>query len=406
MPCPRFSHTHTQPLLKHKPAIEPRRTLVSGFISVPEESVALIEYFGDCHTIAKPGLHYFASTFTTYFRVDLRTILVDTPQQVAITSDFQKLIIDGSFSYRITNPYNAVYKIQILENPLTFLYYQSILTHIAQITNNDAMSLDKSKFSKAIKVAINSQINGILDSYDNDDEPHIVREAIEKKSRADLELISLPSQKDNKDQSWGVIVENVAITNIAYSNTIIKAMNEQREAEYQKKILETQADANKRKMTIDAEASQQQMRLAAETEKIKTILEAEGKLIDVSKEAEAQAKKLEIETKIKLETAEAEAKSRIIVAEANAKSMIGQVYANNSELLRRELMGDVVTAMKDFYTSPNSKIIISGGGNNDNSNFITQLLAMQAMFNGNGPDLGSFTNPTLKPLEGRESNHK
>lgn len=75
------------PILSHRTAIEPRHTLVGGFISVDEESVALIEYFGGYHKTAKAGLHYHAPLFTSYIRVDLRTILVDTPNQYALTKD-------------------------------------------------------------------------------------------------------------------------------------------------------------------------------------------------------------------------------------------------------------------------------------------------------------------------------
>jgi len=170
---PSIAHeiNYQQPaILTHTTAISPRHTLKSGFISVDEGTVALVEFFGGFHKTATPGLHYHPPLFTSYIRVDLRTVLVDTPNQEALTNDMQKLVIDGSFSYRITDAYKAVYNVQNLENNLTFLFYQSVLSHLAQLSNKEAMNLDKNKFSKHIKNTINIQLNAIEDSYEDEED--------------------------------------------------------------------------------------------------------------------------------------------------------------------------------------------------------------------------------------------
>lgn len=397
-----FSHIPTPPILPHSSAITPRQTLISGFHWVPEEKVALVEYMGNCHTIDKPGFHRHIPLLTSIFMIDLRTILVDTPPQIATTKDFHSLSIDGAFSYRVTNPYNAVYKIQNLENTLTFLYFQSILSHIAQMTNAETMLLDKGKFSKTIKDAINSQIKGTTDSDEEMDGPS--KTLLAKSQKTSIQAIKQDAhslQKDIHDQSWGVIVENVSITNIAYPKSVIRTMNQQRDAEAQKKILETQADA----------------------EKTKIILAAEANLIAITKEAEAQAKKREIENKTRFEAADTEAKSLITLAKAEAealkikteaeieamnrrteaeakkKSMFSEIYTNSPSLVKREQMMDVVDAVTKLHTSHNSKVIISNG-DKDNNNFITQLFAMQSMVNGSNPEDKHFNSSPQKMLQG------
>ena len=382
-------------IFQHNVGIQPRCTLGSGFIKVLEGSVALIEYMGEYHVTDKPGLHYHAPLFSTYIRVDTRTILVDTPQQIALTRDMQKLVIDGSFAYRITDPCKAVYNVQNLENNLTFLFFQSVLSRIAQLSNDQAISLDKNEFSWAIQDILNNEI-----SRPEDDTPRTRKRIIvDNSDQIELEEIFEKSSKPKhgEDRDWGVEITKVAITNIAYPESIVQSMNAQREAEYQKKIMETNANAQRQKMEIDAEANKRQVLVNAEASKARTILEAEARLFAVTTDAEAQAKKLNIETQIKLETARADAEARIIKAkseaeaielrakaEANAKIMMGDVYANHPELMRRDMMADVVTAMKDFYTSANSKIIFSDGGEKGGNNFVKQLITMQAMCNENG----------------------
>ncbi len=380
-------------ILDHTTAIKPRYVLAGGFLKVPEGSVALVEYMGEYVGTALPGLHYHAPLLYQYIRVDTRTILVDTPQQIALTRDMQKLVIDGSFGYRITDPKKAVYNVQNLENNLISLFFESVLTHIGQLENNAAISLDKNKFSQDIKDTLNRGICGSDNQMifpKNSSNP----QSTGKYMSIELDDLQQESQdrKRGEDRDWGVEVMKVAITNIAYPESIVRSMNMQREAEYQRNVIETNATASKQKVAIEAEAN----------------------LINVTKTAEAQAKRLEIETKVKLETARADAEARIIKAEsearaieleakakANAKIMMGDVYKNHPELLQREQMQDVVTAMKDFYTSPNSKIIISDGGDKGGNTLVTQLLTMQAMFNTNG---GMNANPLL--ANSMMDNHK
>lgn len=298
------------------------------------------------------------------------------------------------------DPYKAVYYVQNLENNLTFLFNQSVLSQLAQLTNSEAMDLDKNKFSMCIKHMINTQLRGVEDSYEHDEE--IVAKRKSHKSEEDLIELEKP-QKNlmGKDRDWGVMITNVVITNITYPSSIINAMNDQREAEYQRKIVETNAEAAKQKVEIEAQANKQ-----------KIMLDSEARLFSLIKDAEAQAKRLEIETKMKLDTAKAEADARVMIAqgdaqaimlrakaEADAKIMLGEVYANHPALMQREMMGDIVLAMRDFYTSPNSKIIISDGGEKSGNNFVTQMLTMQAMFNGNNPGIGGIANPNLNAIE-------
>lgn len=397
-------------ILKHNMAIMPRYNLAGGFLKVPEGTVALVEYMGEYHSTDKPGLHYHTPLFTTYIRVETRTILVDTPQQIAITKDMQKLVIDGSFAYQITDPYKAVYNVQNLENNLTFSFFQTILSHIAQLSNDEAISLNKNKFSFEIKNTLNQEISGAEDNIPKRNTRLMVKQSDEVELE-DLIEIS-PKNKKRADRSWGVEITNVAITNIAYPDSIVRSMNAQREAEYQKKIMETNANAQRQKMEIDAEANKRQVLVTAEASKAQTILEAEARLFAVQTDAEAQAKRLEIETRIKLDTAKADAEARIIKArseaeaielrakaEANAKIMLGDVYANHPDLLKREMMADIVTASKDFHTSTNSKIIFSDGGEGGGNSFVKQLITMQAMYNENGSSNHLFNQSSVTDVK-------
>lgn len=381
-------------IMQHNMAIKPRYALASGFVKVPEGTIALVEYMGEYHTTDKPGLHYHTPVFSTYIRVDMRTVLVDTPQQIALTKDMQKLVIDGSFAYRIIDPYKAVYNVQNLENNLTFLFFQSVLSQIAQLSNDEAISLDKNKFSKGIQKTLNNEISGPEDEYPKRNS--IIVEVLSDQIQLDDRMEKSVQHKQGMDRDWGVEITKVAITNIAYPESIVKSMNTQREAEYQKKIMETNATAQRQKMEIDAEANKRQVLVNAEASKARTILEAEARLFAVTTDAEAQAKKLEIETRIKLDTAKADAEARVIKArseaeaielrakaEANAKIMLGDVYANHPDLMKREMMADIVTASKDFHTSTNSKIIFSDGGEKSGNSFVKQLITMQAMYNEN-----------------------
>lgn len=379
------------PLVEHKPAIHEKEWLFTGCVTIPQGSVGLLENMGEYIETLQAGFHWRAPLVHSYSLVDMRSIFMDAPQHHALTNNMQSMMIDGSFTYRITNPYQALYNVQDLEDSLIAMYYQSIVAHIAQLSDTEVIGLNKSTFSKDIMDHLNETICGEGAWADGKGKGKKKQKQKTKELENPTESASLsyqkaggygtlsqePKKEEIDNRQWGVHVEKVTITNIAYPKNILQNMAAKRDAEYQKQILEIQATASQQKMKIDAAAAQ-----------TKVQIDSDARVYSVQREAEAQAIKRQIEIDNKLQTAEADAKARIIQAksvaeaavieaeaQAKAKSLVAKVYEDNPEYakyLRSQIVAD---SMVKFHTSNNSKVIF--GAPTDSNNFMTQLLATQ-----------------------------
>lgn len=380
-------------LVPHVPAIHSRQTLATGITLVEEGTVQIIEAFGKFQTIAQPGFNWFTPLFTESRVVDLRTIFIDTPPQEALTKDVQKLTIDGAFQYRVIDPYKAVYNIQNLEGSLISLFYRNVLATIGQMGSDDAISLKRDELATIIRAEINRCIQGKTDgnevmkfsavepisekrtsyqssSWGDDQDIELSESSSLLKGKPYLPRYGKSNHNENpmpnRGGDWGVEIVNVAITNITYPASIVKAMNDQREAEFRKTT----------------------MRIQAEADKQNTITEAEAQKLKIQLEAEAQGKTTEIEINIKLLTAKAEVEGKIlraqgeaealsIQAEADAKRIerIGKVLQENPVMAQQENLRIASDAMTKLMVSPNSKIFFMNP--TEPNNFLTQMMALQ-----------------------------
>lgn len=284
--------------------------------------------------------------------------------------------------------------------------------NVADLTDEEVISLNKDKFSRNIQDNLNATLRGDVISKK-------IREAHPKsKSKETEELLSLTEVQnipqsysyqnsrmygstttthlgcnevlnDNYEvRQWGVVVEKVTITHIAYPKNILQAMSAKRDAEYQKQILEINSESARVKAKIDAEALRNKMEIEAEANRIKTQIDAEAHLFSIKKDAEAQAIKQQIQTDNKLATANASAEARRLEAKgiADAIRIEGEAKAAAHEMeakvleLYPEFMAIqkatlVTDAMTKFNTSNNSKVIFNNPA--DSNNFVMQLLSAQ-----------------------------
>jgi regulator of protease activity HflC (stomatin/prohibitin superfamily) len=360
-----FIEYQAPPLVPNNSAIGQSELVVFGPVMVREGEFAVVEKFRKFKKTANPGLHYYAPLATRIIRISLQTILVDTPHQEVYTKDKQKLVVDGSFFYRVSNPHHALYHVQNLEGSLKFLFSQAVMTQLGQMNSESALTLDKNFFSNQLLATLNKWVKG---SPQN--EPiHNKENKSDKTSSIFLEEEHLPLEEikdqENKsvveqsilgsnDRDWGIVFTKVAITNIAYPQSIMNAMNTKRETEYKRQIEEIQSQTKVEKAQKETEIYVLELKSKAQGELIQNQAKNEVQLL----EAENYAKSLKIRTQAEMEKHELQAK----------------FYHQYPELLELEKLKILAESFQEIGKSPSSKLIFQN--KNDPQSLYTQLFAL------------------------------
>ena len=217
---------------------------------VRQSEVYIIERLGKFHKVADAGLTIIIPFFDHVRSVvSLKQQTMDVPPQGVITKDNVTITIDTVVFYQITDPAKAVYEIQSLKKGIEYL----AITTIRDIVGK--MDLDETFSSRD---GINSQLRTILD--------------------------------DATDR-WGCKIDRVEIKDITPPADIRDAMENQMNAE-----------RNKRALILEAEADKEAKirRAAGEAQAIKEVAEAKAKEIamvyDAIKTADPDEKLVQIKS--------------------------------------------------------------------------------------------------------------
>ena len=182
--------------------------------------------------------------------IDLREQVYDFPEQNVITKDNVTTRINALLYFQIVDPVKSVYEIDNLPNAIEKLTQTTLRNVIGEL------ELDETLTSRD---TINSKLRAVLDDATN---------------------------------KWGVKVNRVELQDITPPDTVRRAMEQQ-----------MQAERERRAQILKSEGDEQSQVNEAEAEKQAKILQAEG------------------EAKAKILQAEAEAKAKVLQAEAEAEAI-------------------------------------------------------------------------------------
>lgn len=224
-----------------------------SLVIVPNHQSLIKERFGKFQKVLEPGFHFLIPLIDKIaYRLDMREQFFDVERQNCISRDNIQMSVDGLVYLKVMDPYKACYGIED---------YVSASTNLAQTTMRSEigkLSLDQT-FSE--------------------------RESLNE---------NIVKEIDNASDPWGIKVLRYEIKDITPSQTMIATLEQQMEAEREKRAEITMAEAHKQ-ATINASNAERQEKInLSEGERMKRINEAEGKAKEIQLVAEANAQSIQM----------------------------------------------------------------------------------------------------------------
>lgn len=249
--------------------------VVAGLRIVPQSETQIIERLGKFHKVLPSGINiiwpildkprdmYFRNVATgfdghAYVRtrlsnkIDLREQLIDFPPQSVITKDNVMTQINAILYYQIVDPIKAMYEIANLPDAIEKLTQTTLRNVIGELEFDETLTS---------RDTINSKLRDVLDDATN---------------------------------KWGVKVNRVEVQDITPPPSVKDAMEQQMQAEREKRAKVLRAQGEKEAAILKSEGEKASRINQAEAEKQTQILkaqgEAEAKIVAAKAEAEAIAR--------------------------------------------------------------------------------------------------------------------
>lgn len=241
--------------------------VVAGLRIVPQSETQVIERLGKFHKVLPSGINiiwpildrpremYFRQVTQGYVRtrlsnrIDLREQLIDFPPQSVITKDNVMTQINAILYYQIIDPIKAMYEIANLPDAIEKLTQTTLRNVIGELEFDETLTS---------RDTINSKLRDVLDDATN---------------------------------KWGVKVNRVEVQDITPPPSVKDAMEQQMQAEREKRAKVLRAQGEKEAAILQSEGEKASRINQAEAEKQTKILkaqgEAEAKIVAAQAEAEA-----------------------------------------------------------------------------------------------------------------------
>ncbi len=222
--------------------------LLKTAVIIPARQACIKERLGKFDAILEPGFHILIPFVDRIaYRHEMREQVLDVPPQSCITRDNIQVEVDGILYIKVMNAKRASYGI---EN------YHIAAVNLAQTTMRSELG----------KLTLHQSFS------ERDNLNHMVVREIDKAS-----------------EPWGIKVLRYEIMNITPSAHVIHTLEQQMEAERDRRAEVTMATAEKEALTTVSEGHRQEVTNVSEGEKQKRINEAEGKAGEISIIADATA---------------------------------------------------------------------------------------------------------------------
>lgn len=221
--------------------------------------------------------------------IDLREQVYDFPEQSVITKDNVTTSINALLYFQITDPFKSVYEIENLPNAIEKLTQTTLRNIIGEL------ELDETLTSRD---TINSRLREVLDEATN---------------------------------KWGVKINRVELQDITPPESVRNAMEQQMQAERERRAKILKAEGEKTSMILKSEGEKESQINKAKADKESQILMAEG---------EAQAKILQ---------AQAEAESILKIAES--------IKGSDADPATYQLAMKYIETLKEMVSGKDNKTV-------------------------------------------------
>src|SRR5689334_14887637 len=186
-------------------------------VVVPQQSAYIVERLGKYRGTLQAGFHILAPFMDAVrYRLSLKEMAIDIPEQVCITRDNVQVHVDGILYLKVLDPERASYGIS---------NFQFAITQLAQTT-------------------LRSEIGKIeLDR------------TFEERSHINMQVVT---ELDKASEAWGVKVLRYEIKNITPPQDVLAAMEKQMRAEREKRATILTSEGNRDAAINNAEGQKQQ----------------------------------------------------------------------------------------------------------------------------------------------------
>lgn len=220
---------------------------------VPEAQAWIVEELGRYKKTLGPGVHLVIPVLHRIaYRHTLKEQVIDVPPQICITSDNVQVTVDGILYLKVLDPYKASYGIENYRYATIQLAQTTMRSEIGRIMLDDTFSE---------REAIN---NAIVKSVDQASDP------------------------------WGIKVTRYEIRDIEPAPSVIEAMEQQVEAERQKRAEILLSEGDKLSRINRSKGDREEAINLSKGQKQKVINEAEGKAQSMAIVANATAEGLRL----------------------------------------------------------------------------------------------------------------
>ncbi|XP_064163981.1 stomatin-like protein 2, mitochondrial [Anguilla rostrata] len=286
----------------------PMNTVV---LFVPQQEAWVVERMGKFHRILEPGLNFLIPLLDRIRYVQsLKEIVIDVPEQSAVSLDNVTLQIDGVLYLRILDPFKASYGVEDPEYAVTQLAQTTMRSELGKLT------LDK-VFRE--RESLNSNI------------VHSINQA---------------------SDDWGIRCLRYEIKDIHVPPRVKESMQMQVEAERRKRATVLESEGKRESDINVAEGRKQAQILASEGQRAEQINKAAGEANAVLAKADAKAQAIKVLSEALAEQ-NGNASASLIVAEQYVAAFSALAKESNTILLPSNT-GDIssmVTQAMSIYGS-------------------------------------------------------
>ncbi|XP_071767759.1 stomatin-like protein 2, mitochondrial [Centroberyx gerrardi] len=286
----------------------PMNTVV---LFVPQQEAWVVERMGRFHRILEPGLNFLIPILDRIRYVQsLKEIVIDVPEQSAVSLDNVTLQIDGVLYLRILDPFKASYGVEDPEYAVTQLAQTTMRSELGKLT------LDK-VFRE--RESLNSNI------------VHSINQA---------------------SDDWGIRCLRYEIKDIHVPPRVKESMQMQVEAERKKRATVLESEGTRESAINVAEGCKQAQILASEGQKEEQINKAAGEAQAVLAKAEAKSKAIRLLSDALAEQ-NGNAAASLSVAEQYVSAFSNLAKESNTILLPSntgDISGMVTQAMTIYST--------------------------------------------------------
>lgn len=224
-----------------------------GIMFVPQQEAWVVERMGKFHKILEPGINLLIPFIDKVkYLQSLKEIVIDIPEQSAITKDNVGLRLDGVLYLKIFDPYKASYGVDDAEHAISQLAQTTMRSELGKI---------------------------VLDSV--------------FKERESLN-ISIVESINKASKAWGIDCLRYEIKDVKLPQKVQEAMQMQVEAERKKRAAILESEGLREANINKAEGVKQSKILVSQAQQLEQINEAVGEAEALLKVAQAKADSVRI----------------------------------------------------------------------------------------------------------------